>query len=576
MQSITGKIWHLKEPALKDIMHLSQSLGLSEIIARVLLNRDVQLDEAKNYLEGSLADMPDPHYFKDMEKATNRIVKAINEKQKIAIFGDYDVDGACASAILINFFEKLNVDVELYVPDRMKEGYGPNPLAFERLKQQGIDLVITVDCGCVAFDAMAKAAELNLDVIITDHHQCEIDIPECVGMVNPNRIDEDGQYSYLCGATVAFLLSISVNRALNAKVNLKMLLDLVAVATVCDLVPLKGINRVLVDRGLKVLQARQNIGLKALADITGINERPRAYHCGFILGPRINAAGRIDDCALGAKLLTTKNDILANRLANQLHDLNAERKEIETLVQEEATLMAEKKLAKNPDLKALVLAGEGWHAGVIGIVASRIKDLYNLPVFIIGIDEKICKGSGRSISGIDLGHIVRKTKHLLLAGGGHKMAAGLSIEQNKIAEFEKVFIAEAEKAIAKAPEILVPRISLDGVLNVSGANLDLINTLEQIEPFGMGNSEPKFAVTGRLAYAQVVGEKHVRITLTDLTKRRVNGIVFNAMETDLGPFLLNNLNEQVTVCGQLKRNVFNGYESAQIQVLDAIKGELSS
>lgn len=576
MQSITGKTWNLKEPAIKDIMHLSQSLGLSEIIARVLLNRDVELDEAKKYLEGSLADMPDPSHFKDMEKATDRIIKAVNEKHKIAIFGDYDVDGACASAILINFFEKLNVNVELYVPDRIKEGYGPNPLAFEHLKQQGVDLVITVDCGCVAFDAMAKAAELNLDVIITDHHQCEIDIPACIGMVNPNRIDEDGQYSYLCGATVAFLLAISVNRALNAKVNMKMLLDLVAVATVCDLVPLKGINRVLVDRGLKVLQARQNMGLKALADVTGINERPRAYHCGFVLGPRINAAGRIDDCALGAKLLTTKNDIIANNLANQLHTLNAERKEIETSVQEEATLMAEKKLAKNPDLKALVLAGKGWHAGVIGIVASRIKDLHNLPVFIIGIDDNISKGSGRSISGVDLGNIVRKTKHLLLGGGGHKMAAGLSIEQENIEEFEKVFITEVEKTVAKTPEILVPKISLDGVLNVSGANLHLVTTLEQVEPFGMGNPEPKFAVTGRLAYAQIVGEKHVRITLTDITKRRVNGIVFSAMETDLGPFLLNNLNEQITVCGQLKRNVFNGYESAQIQVLDAIKGEFHS
>tara|TARA_Y100001960_G_scaffold231459_1_gene243082 strand:- start:341 stop:1408 length:1068 start_codon:yes stop_codon:yes gene_type:complete len=355
-----------------------------------------------------------------------------------------------------------------------------------------------------------------------------------------------------------------------------MLLDLVAVATVCDLVPLKGINRVLVDRGLKVLSTRQNIGLKALADITGINERPRAYHCGFVLGPRINAAGRISDCSLGSRLLSTTNEIIAGKLANQLHDLNAERKEIETLVQEEAILMAEKKVAKNPDIKALVLAGEGWHAGVIGIVASRIKELYNLPVFIIGIDEKVSKGSGRSISGVDLGAIVRKNKDILIAGGGHGMAAGLSIEKENIAEFEKRFLESVEKTVAKNPEILVPKISLDGVLSVAGAGLELISALEQVEPYGMGNPEPKFAVTGKLAYAQVVGEKHVRITLTDITKRRVNGIVFSAMDSDLGPFLLNNLNEQVTVCGQLKRNVFNGYESAQIQVLDAVKGQYTS
>ena len=576
MQSITGKIWNLKEPNFKDLMHMSQSLGLSEIVARVLLNRGVKTDEAKQYLEGSLSDMPDPMHFKDMQVATDRIVKAVNEKQKIAIFGDYDVDGSCASAILIKFFESIGVTATLYIPDRMAEGYGPNEYAFEKLKSTGHDLVITVDCGCVAFDAMEKAAEIGLDVIITDHHQCEVEIPKSVAMVNPNRIDEDGQYSYMCGATVAFLLAIAVNRALGTKSNLKMLLDLVAVATVCDLVPLKGINRVLVDRGLKVLSTRQNIGLKALADITGINERPRAYHCGFVLGPRINAAGRISDCSLGSRLLSTTNEIIAGKLANQLHDLNAERKEIETLVQEEAILMAEKKVAKNPDIKALVLAGEGWHAGVIGIVASRIKELYNLPVFIIGIDEKVSKGSGRSISGVDLGAIVRKNKDILIAGGGHGMAAGLSIEKENIAEFEKRFLESVEKTVAKNPEILVPKISLDGVLSVAGAGLELISALEQVEPYGMGNPEPKFAVTGKLAYAQVVGEKHVRITLTDITKRRVNGIVFSAMDSDLGPFLLNNLNEQVTVCGQLKRNVFNGYESAQIQVLDAVKGQYTS
>lgn len=576
MQSITGKIWNLKEPEFKDLMHMSQSLGLSEIVARVLLNRGVKTEEAKQYLEGSLSDMPDPMHFKDMQVATDRIVKAVNEKQKIAIFGDYDVDGSCASAILIKFFESIGVTATLYIPDRMAEGYGPNEYAFEKLKSTGHDLVITVDCGCVAFDAMEKAAEIGLDVIITDHHQCEVEIPKSVAMVNPNRIDEDGQYSYMCGATVAFLLAIAVNRALGTKSNLKMLLDLVAVATVCDLVPLKGINRVLVDRGLKVLSTRQNIGLKALADITGINERPRAYHCGFVLGPRINAAGRISDCSLGSRLLSTTNEIIAGKLANQLHNLNAERKEIETLVQEEAILMAEKKVAKNPDIKALVLAGEGWHAGVIGIVASRIKELYNLPVFIIGIDEKVSKGSGRSISGVDLGAIVRKNKDILIAGGGHGMAAGLSIEKENIAEFEKRFLESVEKTVAKNPEILVPKISLDGVLSVSGAGLELISALEQVEPYGMGNPEPKFAVTGKLAYAQVVGEKHVRITLTDITKRRVNGIVFSAMDSDLGPFLLNNLNEQVTVCGQLKRNVFNGYESAQIQVLDAVKGQYTS
>lgn len=572
MQSITGKIWNIKEPATHDIMHLSQSLGVSEIIARVLLNRDVTAEDAKNYLEGSLSDMPDPFYFQDMEKCTARIVEAVNKKQKIAIFGDYDVDGSCASAILVNFFNSINVDATLYIPDRMTEGYGPNEYAFEKLKASGHDLVITVDCGCVAFDAMAKAAEIGLDVIITDHHQCEVEIPACVGMVNPNRVDEDGQYGYLCGATVAFLVAVAVNRALGTKSNLKMLLDLVAVATVCDLVPLKGINRVLVDRGLKVLATRQNIGLKALADITGIDERPRAYHCGFVIGPRINAAGRISECDLGSKLLSTNNMILANKLATQLHDLNAERKEIEALVQEEAILQAEKKVAKNPDIKALVLAGENWHPGVIGIVASRIKELYNLPVFIISIDDKVCKGSGRSISGVDLGAIVRKSKDILIGGGGHGMAAGLSIEKANIKAFEDRFCDVVEKAAAKNPEILIPKINLDGVLSVSGANLELISSLENVEPYGMGNPEPKFAVTGSLAYAQVVGEKHVRITLTDITKRRVNGIVFSAMDSDLGPFLLNNINEQVTVCGQLKRNVFNGYESAQIQVLDAVKG----
>ncbi|MCP4355559.1 MAG: single-stranded-DNA-specific exonuclease RecJ [Proteobacteria bacterium] len=582
MKSITDKIWNIKEPAISDIATYSQKLSISEIVARIMLNRNIELSFATQYLEGSLTDMPDPNHFVDMEKAVPRIVKAVTENQNIAIYGDYDVDGSCASAILIKFFNSVGLEASLYVPDRMTEGYGPNGKAFESLKSEGTDLVITVDCGCIAFDAMNRAKELELDMIITDHHQCEIEIPECIAMINPNRIDEDGTYGYLAGATVAFFLAAAVNRELkkqgffqNKKApDMKMLLDLVAVATICDLVPLKGINRVLVKRGLSILATRQNIGLKALSDVTKIDEKPRAYHCGFVLGPRINAAGRISECDLGAKLLSTNNPEEANRLATELHELNAERKNIESGVQQEAIIMAKEKLEKNPKLTALVLANKGWHAGVIGIVASRIKDLYHLPVFIIGIDDKICKGSGRSVTGVDLGLVVRKNKDILIAGGGHKMAAGLSIAKENIAKFEESFIAEVNKTLEADSDILTPKISLDGLLQVRGANLGLISSLEKLEPYGMGNAEPKFAITGTLAYAKVVGENHVKITLSDIDKSRVNGIAFACMDSDLGPFLLKNLNEKITICGQLKRNIFNGYESAQMQVLDAMKAEI--
>jgi single-stranded-DNA-specific exonuclease len=578
--SISGKRWHLKDDSTRTGLALAQRFGLPELVGRVMANRGVTLENAPTYMEPNLRDLPDPAVLKDMGTALARISRAVEKAETIGIFGDYDVDGSAASALLMRYFRHVGVKTELYIPDRLTEGYGPNPVAMQRLKARGVSLLITVDCGSLAHAAMTEAKKLGIDVIITDHHQTGAALPPCEALVNPNRLDDTSGHGVLAGVGVAFLVAVGLNRTLREQgffngnrpePDLRRLLDLVAVATVCDVVPLTGVNRLLVDRGLKVLGGRTNPGLTALADVAGVNERPGTYHAGFVLGPRINAGGRISACDLGARLLATDDPTEARQLAERLQQLNVERKTIEDAVLRDAMDQAEATF--KPDDVSLVVAGEGWHPGVIGIVAARLKERFHRPTFVIALDSTVSKGSGRSISGIDLGRAVMACSDILVAGGGHKMAAGVSLEAHRLDDFRARLADDIRRQADPQPQVFIERVNIDALVRPRGASLELIDTLEKLEPYGMGNPEPRLALTDvRLQGAKLLGDAHVRVTVTDADGARLNAIAFRCMDGPLGPWLLNTGGRAVTVCGQLRRNVWQGVETPQLQLSDGMEG----
>lgn len=585
-KSITGKVWQLKSNDMRLGLHLSQKLGVSPIVGHILSSRGfTETDVALSFLTPKLSDLPDPNHLLGMQAAVERLMTAIEQDEKIAIFGDYDVDGGCATALLVRYFRSIGIEALLYIPDRMTEGYGPNNGAFDALKGMGADVVITVDCGSVAFEPMAYAKSIGLDVIITDHHQTMPELPESVAVINPNRVDETSPCTMLSGAGVAFYMVLALTRNLREKgyfegdvqePDNRYLLDLVAVSTVCDMVPLLGPNRVLVSMGLKALSSRRNLGLAALADVSGVNEKPNTYHAGFMIGPRINAGGRISDCDLGAKLLSTENPTEAEKLAEQLHLLNEERKNIEAEVLEEALKQAEGMMENNPN--CLVVAGEGWHEGVIGIVASRLKEKFHRPSIVIAINGAEAKGSGRSVSGIDLGKAIIDLKALLIKGGGHKMAAGLSVQTDKIDAFRQAMNDHISAQIEKLDEdVLTPRLYIDDCISPDGVNLKLMDELDRLEPYGSGHYEPKFVLSGvTVNYAKAVGAdgSHLSFSVGSLSGQQIRGIAFRAMESDLGPYLLaaQKTKKPVSVLATLKRNDWQGRQSVQVHLVDACDG----
>lgn len=419
--SLLEKRWRLRSGDERTALALSQRLGVPEIIGRVLVGRGVRIDDAERYLQPTLRDLlPNPSQFKDMDAGAERIANAITSGEKIAVFGDYDVDGATSSGLLKRFFDLIGVPLTVYIPDRMKEGYGPNKEAFDKLRSQGINLVITVDCGIVSFEPLEHARKIGLEVIVVDHHQAETRLPEAVAVINPKRHDETQEYAYLAAVGVSFILLVALNRFLResgwygskSPPDLMHLLDLVALGTVCDVVPLVGLNRAFVSQGLKIMSQRRNPGLVALADVAGIDETPGTYHLGYILGPRVNAGGRVGKPEYGARLLASTNFDECVQLARFLDQNNTERKEIEQRVTDEALQLAESRL--QGDEAVLVVAGEGWHPGVIGIVASRLKDAFQRPAIVIGLDGAEGKGSGRSVVGVDLGAAIGVARHKAL------------------------------------------------------------------------------------------------------------------------------------------------------------------
>lgn len=580
-RSVLGKKWVLSEAEGRFVEAISQSYGLPEIVARILVARGISIEHIQRFLNPTIKDeLPDPFSLRDMRKAAERIARAIEIGEKVAVFGDYDVDGATSSALLKRYFRALGRDLHIYIPDRMKEGYGPNAPALLALKAQGIDLVITVDCGATAFDALAAGTAAGLDIVVLDHHRADLKLPEAFAVVNPNRLDDDSGQGHLAAVGVTFLAMVAVNRMLRdqnfftaekPEPRILQWLDIVALGTVCDIVPLTGVNRAFVAQGLRVMGMRQNAGLVALADVAGMTEQPNTFHAGFVFGPRVNAGGRVGESYLGARLLSTDDPIEAKDIARQLHAYNAERKEIEAAVLEDAVKRAEELAEKN---LVLMVEGEGWHAGVIGIVASRLKEKFNKPVCVVAFDENgVGKASCRSVSSIDLGALViaAKQKGLLVNGGGHKMAAGFTVERQHFSAL-KDFVNDGARAQLGGLSYM-PELRIDGVLSTHALTLSLFDKINSLAPYGAGHAEPRFALSHvKIIKPRVVGDNHVSCFIQDTAGgSSVKGIAFRAMDSALGERLLHaGISGQILhLAGHAAFNEWNGKQSIDFQIVDA-------
>jgi len=578
-KSVSGYKWKFRDCDERQVKALMEAFGFSELLAKILVARGVCKESADSYLKPSIKELlPDPLHYMDMKPAAERLAKAVTDGEKIAIFGDYDVDGATSSSLLKRFFNQIGAKAVIYIPDRIEEGYGPNQKAIQHLWDIGCKILITVDCGTVSYEPLAVAKQIGFDTIVVDHHIGGNLLPEALAVINPNRMDETTEHKALCAAGVSFMLAVAVNTELrrleyyktHPEPNLLKLLDLVALGTVCDVMPLQGINRAFVTQGLKIIAGRSNAGLAALADVAGLSERPGVFHLGFMLGPRINAGGRIGEASLGARLLTTDDPAEAKEIAMTLHQLNNERRAIEMLVEEEATKMVEAQHLNDP---LIMPVGRGWHQGVVGIVASRLKDRYYKPCAVVTINNGIAKASARSVHGVDLGAAIGSARDLglTLTGGGHAMAAGFTAEESKLPEL-RAFLFER---LSNQSGTGVGRvINLDGAIAVGGINTALAHDLEKAAPYGTGNAEPRFAIANcRLVDSQIVGNGHVRCIFDDGgigSGSKLYAMCFRAMEGKLGEFFLNNKYKNMHVAARLRLTNWQGKERVETQIDDAV------
>ena len=589
--SVRGFVWRERlDPAGAGIaLAISQRYKLPELLGRVLAARGVKLDEVPVALDPTLkALMLDPSTLRDMDKAAARIADAVTRRESVAILGDYDVDGACSSALLARFLAAHGLRPRIYIPDRMTEGYGPNAKAIEQLAKDGATLIVTLDCGTTSIEALAAARPLGVDVVVVDHHQADERLPEVAALVNPNRQDDISGLGHLCAAGVTFMVLVAVARELRRRsggapgaIDLIEMLDLVALATVCDVVPLKGLNRAYVARGLEVIRQRRNIGLKALADAAGLAVPPTAYHLGFVLGPRINAGGRIGDSGLGARLLAlageSGGETEAARIAVLLDKLNRERKALETAMLEEAMVRADAALEANPDVPILVVASEAFHKGVVGLVASRLVDRFHRPACVIAWEPVLAKagesglgtGSLRSIDGVDIGAAVRAAVAAghLAKGGGHTMAAGLSVARDRLPDLEAFLGARLAATTRAARAIRV--LNIDGALTPGAVTDELMALIARAGPFGQGNPEPRFVFPAqRVRFAKVVGTAHVRCVLEGGDGARLDAVAFRAADQPLGAALLKSDSLPLHVTGHLRRDTWNGRDRRELAVED--------
>ncbi|MGV8995946.1 MAG: single-stranded-DNA-specific exonuclease RecJ [Parvibaculaceae bacterium] len=583
-RSLTGRSWVSRVADDRLALAISQREGLPEIIGRVLAGRDIAPDDVAAYLAPSLKTLlPDPSVLMDMDKAASRIASAIIAGERVAVFGDYDVDGATSSAVLQKFFQAVGQDLRIYIPDRIREGYGPNAPALMTLRDEGIKLIITVDCGTMAHRVLGVAQDAGLEVVVIDHHQAEPSLPPAYALVNPNRLDDTSGLGTLAAVGVAFLFVVAINRALRAsgfyadraEPDLMSMLDLVALGTVCDVVPLVGLNRAFVTQGLRVMAKRGNVGLAALGDVARLDGKPGSYHLGFLLGPRVNAGGRVGRSDLGARLLTTEDKSEAEAIALELDVLNKERQAIEGDVLNlamETLDLAQETTRRNAPPPVIFAWGKGWHPGVIGIVAARLKEKYDRPAIVMAFDAKgEGKGSGRSLQGVDLGRAVTAALEAghLINGGGHAMAAGLTITEDQLPGFMEFITARVADEVSAATESRALR--LDGALAVRGANREMYEMLERAGPYGSGNPEPRFAIPSvRVVHADIVGKGHVRCTLAGEDGSRLKAIAFRAADTPLGKALLDRGTGPIHVAGRLKADDWQGKRGVQLNIEDAV------
>jgi single-stranded-DNA-specific exonuclease len=581
--SFTGRAW--VDPLSADDRRIAAALaedaGVPDIVGRVLVQRGVEPGETAAFLDPKLRDLlPDPRRFAGMAQVAERLRVAIAAQEKIALFGDYDVDGACSVALMARFLRHFRLDPIIHIPDRIFEGYGPNSVAAEQFAADGVTLMITLDCGTVSFDVIAEAATRGLETVVIDHHLADVSLPEAVGIVNPNRQDDSSGQGHLCAAGVTFIVLVEVLRLMRQQPDaarsdlpdLRQSLDLVALATVADVVPLTGVNRAFVRQGLSVLDSGVNAGLAALRQVARVHGAATPYHLGFLLGPRINAGGRIGDAGLGARLLLTGDQTEAERIAAELDGLNKARQEMESVTLEDARAQADRQLEADPAV--LIVQGEDWHPGLVGLVASRLKEQHNRPALAITFDQAgehdLGTGSGRSVPGCDLGAAIRHcvADGLVVKGGGHAMAAGLTVARGNLDQVRDV-LSERFAPVLNDPNRTQDR-KIDAGVSAGGADVELIHALAQAGPFGSGAPEPVFALPAhRLVSLNATPQGHLRCVFQAADGARIDGILFRGQGTELGDALAQHVGQTIHVAGRLSIDSWGGREKVQIQIVDA-------
>jgi single-stranded-DNA-specific exonuclease len=576
LSSVKGKSWILKKFNSTDINNYIETFSITEIVAKLISIRKKNIDDVNLFLNPKIKNLlPNPFKLKDMEKAVERTYKCFQKKELIGIFGDYDVDGATSTALLTKYFLSVNQKVKTYIPNRQSEGYGPNKIGFKNLIDSKAKIIFTVDCGTLSFDPINYAQDLNVDVIVLDHHQSDTKLPKACAVVNPNRYDDTSNLNYLCAAGVCFVFLVALNKKLRnehwfkknkiTEPNILNLLDLVSLGTVCDVVPLIGLNRALVKQGLKIMKKRTNLGLKTLYDLCNVTSKPTTFDLGFKLGPRINAGGRVGKSSYGAELLISDDPVKAYQIALDLDKSNKERQSIEFMLSE----IVNEDVKKYHNHPVLVLSGENWHEGVIGIVASRIKEKFNKPTIIISLNNDTGKGSARSIIGFDIGsQIISGVQGgILERGGGHKMAGGFTISKKKIPMFRDFLIKNFDKIKFDTSKSL--NLYLVSTIAPSALNEDFYEQINCLAPFGSGNSEPKFAIENiEVISSKIVGNFHIKSILRGKDGSIFKGFVWNGKNSPLEPLLSKKNKKTINIAGKMRLNEWQGKKDVEFLIED--------
>jgi len=576
ISSVSGKKWIYKKFDSSEIKEISEKYSLTEIVAKLLSIRKKNITNLELFLNPKIKNLlPNPMRLKDMEQAVERTYQCIIKSDLIGIFGDYDVDGATSTALLARYFLSINQKIETYIPERKTEGYGPTINSFKNLISNGAKLIFTVDCGTLSYEPINYAKEFSVDVVVLDHHQSDINLPKACAIINPNRFDETSELNYLSAAGVCFVFLVALNKKLREKnwfknnniqePDILNFLDLVSLGTVCDVVPLVGLNRALVKQGLLILKKRTNLGLKTLYDLCKIESSPSIFDLGFKLGPRINAGGRVGKSSHGAELLISDDPQKVYQIAIGLDKSNTERQSIEMLLFKEV----DSEIKKYHNHPVLVLTGNDWHEGVIGIVASRIKDKYNKPAILISLNKNKGKGSARSVVGFDIGSQIIKAVQLniLEKGGGHKMAGGFSIKKEKISIFRDLLIKNFEKTFKSTPS--ESNLYLDSIIAPSALNEDFFNQVNLLAPFGSGNREPRFVIENlKVLSSDIISNNHIKTLLLGMDGSSFKAFAWNAINTSLESYLQKRKNKKINIAGNIRLNEWRGKKEIQFNIED--------